>query len=509
MKNMAKSLALILSILLMTSIGLVTASSQDNFSSSLMSSDRISRSRVESLLKEVEELLDEARKTIDQAEDAGLDVQIYRGVFEAAQAKYQEGLELYNNGDYDKAFSTLIYVKTRVQIIIKALQGVVGEKPSVKPSIQMVENKLKSLEDKYEELESTVIQQTELESLEDQLKQAYELIAKAKEILDVNYQAAYSLLMKAEDILKQVEEAIIVSSHTTSRVTKTEVEASPVVVQPTPKTTITESTLSTFTSILQPSATELETTQIGEVNIELEKKDGEYKVVVEHVERLIRYENGTVLINREKIVTVGDKTIVSISKELVYGKNESRSIGQVSVEREQNIVGAWLKVSMNAPPEIYNLDKVIEAQIVEAEKNRVRIRLKAPDNTSGKLFIIELSPELVDIENILGFNLTVNSEKAILASSLLDLASGIYDQPAYVFVISAKGVQILLYIPHFSEYIIEINAIIQRILEVFKENLQRIFTIQAATYATIVATIILITSTAIMTYQKKYLHKIK
>jgi tetratricopeptide (TPR) repeat protein len=508
MKSMAKPLALILSILLMTSIGLVTASSQDNFFNSLLSSDRVPKSKVESLLKEVEELLDEARRTIAQAEDAGLDVQVYRGILESAQAKYQEGLRLYNNGDYDKAFSTLIYVKTRVQIILKALQGVVGEKPSVKPSIQEVENKLESLEEKYEELESTVTQQTGLESLEDQLKQAHELITKAKEILDVNYQAAYSLLIKAEDILKQVEEAIMVPPHTISRVTKTEVEASPI-VQPTPKTTITESTFSTLTSILQPSPIELETTQIGEVSIELEKKDGEYKVIVEHVERLIQYENGTVLINREKIVTVGDKTIVSISKELVYGKNESKNIGQVSVEREQNIVGAWLKVSMNTPHEIYKLDKVIEAEIVEAEKNKVRIRLKAPDNTSGRLFIIELSPELVDIENIMGFNLTVNSEVAILASSLLDLASGIYDQPAYVFIISAKGVQILLYIPHFSEYIVEINAIIQRILEAFEENLQRIFTIQAATYTTIVATIILIASTAIIIHQKKYLHRIK
>ena len=509
MKNMAKLLASILSILLMTSIGLVTASSQDNFSNSPMSSDRIPRSKIESLLKEVKGLLDEARKMIGQAEDAGLDVQIYKETLKAAQAKYREGLELYNNGDYDKAFSTLIYVKTRAQIIIKALQGVVGEKPSLKLSIQEFENKLKSLEDKYEELESIVIQQIELGSLEDQLKQAHELITKAKEILGVNYQAAYSLLMKAEDILKQVEEAIIVPSHTTNRVTKTEVEASPIIVQPTPKTTITESTFSTFTSILRPSPIELETTQIGEVNIELEKKDGEYRVVVEHIERLIQYENGTVLINREKIVTVGGKTIVSISKELVYSKNESKNIGQVSIEQEQNILGAWLKISMSAPPEIYKLDKVIEAQIVEAEKNRVRIKLKAPDNTSGRLFIIELSPELVDIENILGFNLTVNSEIAILASSLLDLASGIYDQPAYVFVISAKGVQILLYIPHFSEYIVEINAVIQRILEYFKENLQKIFTIQVANYTTIIATIILIASTAIIIHQKRYLQKIK
>jgi len=504
---MANPLALILSILLLTSIGLVTASNHDSFSNSSISSDRISKGKVEDLLKEVKELLEEARIAVEQAEDAGLDVQIYRGILSAAQAKYQEVLELYNNGDYGRAFSTLMYVKTRVQIVIKALQGVVGEKPSVKPSIEEVKDKLESLEEKYEELETTVMQLTERESLEEQLMQAYKLIIKAKEILDTNLQAAYSLLMKAEDILRQVEEALTVSSHISSVVTKTEVETSPVIVKSTLKTTIMESNYSTFTSTPQPSPIELESA--GEVNIELEKDDGEYRVVVEHVEHLIQYENGTVLISREKIVTVGNKTVVSISKELVYDKNKSRNIGQVSVEREQNIVGAWLKISVDAPPEIYKLDKVVEAQIVEAEKNRVMIRLKAPDNTSGRLFIIELSPEVIDMENILGFNLTVNGEPAILASSLLDLASGTYDQPAYVFVISAKGVQILLYIPHFSEYIVEINAIMQRILEYFKENLQKIFTIQVANYTTIIATIILIASTAIIIYQKRYLQKIK
>lgn len=500
---MTKTLALFLSFLLLISTGLATASSQEG---SFTSFDRTLKNKVESLLKEVGELLDEARQKIEQAEDTGLDIKIYREILEAAELKYQEGLEFYKREDYDKAFPTLVYAKTRTQMIINALQRVVGGTVPVKPSIQEVQSKLESLKKKYDELESIVAQSIEKKPLEKLLSQARDLIGKAEDILDKNPQTAYSLLVKAEAVLRQVEEAVGVSRTT---VVMKENETSHTSIQPTTPSLKMEYTVSTTLYVQPSSSTESEAVREGEVNIELERKDGEYRVVVEHVEYLIQYENGTVLISREKIITIGNKTIVSISKELVYGKNESRNVGQVTVEREQNIIGAWFKIFKDAPPEVYRLDEAIEAQVMEAERNRVKVRLKAPDNTSGRLFILELSPEVVDLENLMGFNLTVNNEKAILASSLLDLASGIYDQPAYVFIVSARGIQILLYIPHFSEYIVEINAVIQKIIEVFKENLQRIFTIQIATYTTITATIILIASTAIIINQKRCLQKIE
>ncbi len=506
---MAKILALILSTLLFISISIVTASSQDVYPGISESSDKVSKSKIEGLLKEVGKLLEEARRLIDQAENAGLDVSIYEDLLETIVSKYQEGIDSYNNKDYDKAFSTLIYVKTRVQIIIKALQGVVGEKSPLQFSRQELENRIESLKKKYEVLESAVSQLADKKSLDKMLKQALELISKAEEILDISFQAAYSLLNKAENILKQVEEAGGVAQ-ATATVSMTETVQSSTTIESTTQTSVTRpATTASFTSTVGSPVQEAENVTPGEVNIELEKKNGEYRVIVEHVERLINYENGTVLVIREKIVTVGNKTIVSISKELVYGSNQSRNIGQVSVQREQNLVGAWFKLSQNTHPEIYKLDEVIEAEVVDFGKNRVKVRLKAPDNTTGRLFIIELSPELVDLQNILGFNLTVNGESAILASSLLDLASGAYDQPAYIFIISSKGVQILLYLPHFSEYIVEINAVLQRILEAFYENLQRIFTSQITMYATIIATIILLASTAITIQQKRCLKKIK
>ena len=506
---MVKILALILSSLLLISIGLVSASSQDVYSSISESSDKVSKTKIEGLLKEVGELLEEARQLVDQAENAGLDVKIYRDLLETAVSKYQEGIDFYNRRDYDKAFTTLIYVKTRVQIIIKALQGVVGEKPPVQFSRQEIKNKIESLKKKYEVLESAVSQLADKKTLDKMLKQALELISKAEEILDISSQAAYSLLDKAENILKQVEEASGVAQATIT-VSRTETVQSSTTIESNTQTIVTKpaSTVALTSTLVSPVQEAENVTREG-VNIELEKKDGEYRVIVEHVERLINYENGTVLVIREKIVTVGNKTVVSISKELVYGSNQSRNIGQVSVQREQNLVGAWFKLSQNTHPEIYKLDQVIEAEVVDFGKNRVKVRLKAPDNTSGRLFIIELSPELVDLENILGFNLTVNGESAILASSLLDLASGAYDQPVYLFIISSKGVQILLYLPHFSEYIVEINAVLQRILEVFHENLQKIFSSQITMYATIIATIILLASTAITIQQKRILKKIK
>lgn len=506
---MTRALAFVLSALLLISTGLVTASRQDALFNSSEPSDRVSKSKIESLLREVDELVEEAREAIEQAESAGLDVKIYGELLEGAISKYQQGLEFYDRGEYDRAFSTLIYVKTRVLIIVNALRRISGDYSLLRLPRQEIEEKLKLLKEKYEALKSEVSGSDSRESLEKQLREASELISKAEDILSVSSQAAYSLLIKAEDILRQVEEEIGKVLRTVTSVSTAIVDASST-IEPTAQTILTDhETIVVATSSTSYPPQKAENITSGEVNIELVKKDGEYKVIVEHIDRLIQYENGTALIVREKIVTVGNKTIVSISKELVYGSNEPRSIGQVSVEREQNLIGAWVKVSKNTHPEIYRIDEVIEAEVVNFEKNRVRVRLKAPDNTTGRLFVIELSPDLVDLQNIIGFNLTVNGESAILASSLLDLASETYDQPAYLFILSAKGVQVLLYLPHFSEYIVEINAILQEIFKVFHENLQKIFTPQATTYATVIATIIMLASTALTIHQKRYLKKIE
>ncbi|MCS7125843.1 MAG: hypothetical protein NZ929_02905 [Aigarchaeota archaeon] len=499
-----KSPALILSLLLLMSTGLVTATDNDVSVGIVEAPNEGLKIRVESLLKEVKEMIEYAEELIEQAGDIGINIQIYREILETASSKYDEALELYRDGDYNKAFSVLMYAKTRAQIVIRSIQGLVGGGPiGVEEELN---NELKHLENKYKHLKSLVEQGAYDKSLRDLLKQLEDLLNKAQEMMNKNIHGVYSILEKIRSLINQVED--IVGEKITTTITQTVEEETrrnieTVKTLPTPPHTIVE-TRPTFTTLPQ----EFKNKTRGEVEVGLEKRNGTYRVVVERVEHVVDYGNGTILIVRERVISIGNKTTISISKELLLGKNESKSVAQVSIEHNQSIVGAFFKIS-SEKHEVLTVDQKIEAHVIQVERNRVKVRLKAPDNFPGKLFIIEISPEIVDLQNIMNFNLTVNGEEAILASSLLDLASGAYDRPAYVFIISSKGVQILLYIPHFSEYIVEINAVLQKILELFKESLNQIFSKPMVIATTIIATIILLSSATITLRQKKILSKLK
>ncbi|MEM2733070.1 MAG: hypothetical protein QXM66_06145, partial [Nitrososphaerota archaeon] len=70
------------------------------------------------------------------------------------------------------------------------------------------------------------------------------------------------------------------------------------------------------------------------------------------------------------------------------------------------------------------------------------------------------------------------------------------------------GVQILLYIPHFSEYTVYVNAILQNIGQAIQKLLQQIINMETMFTATITTTIIIILSTILIMREKKRIQKI-
>ncbi|MEM0275394.1 MAG: hypothetical protein QXE67_04010, partial [Nitrososphaerota archaeon] len=196
-----------------------------------------------------------------------------------------------------------------------------------------------------------------------------------------------------------------------------------------------------------------------------------------------------------------------ISKELIVSGNKSIDIGNMSLEKDQSLVGALFKISLDKP-QIIRVDPDIETEIINVEKNSIAIKLRAPEGFTGRLFVIDLYPDVIDLENLAGLNVTINNQEAIMATSIIDLAMEIYDQPAYVFVVSAKGVQILLYIPHFSEYTVYVNAILQNIGQAIQKLLQQIINMETMFTATITTTIIIILSTILIMREKKRIQKI-
>ena len=56
-------------------------------------------------------------------------------------------------------------------------------------------------------------------------------------------------------------------------------------------------------------------------------------------------------------------------------------------------------------------------------RNRLRLRVEAPNGTSGRILVIQLKPDILDLDRIKEFKVLVNGREAILATSILDLAS--------------------------------------------------------------------------------------
>lgn len=446
------------------------------------------RERVKKMIVDIGGEIEYVDVLIIEVEKMGVDVRVYKDFLKTAIDVYSEAIKLYEEGVYGEAFSKLIYVKTRIQLIVKTLEKFTGEhKPRLELPSEDVHERLTVLEGRLRKLEEVVEKTLGIdESVWNRINQIKNLLDKARELTHGKPELASKILDKVEDLLNQVFEEI-------SR-----------------EETITTTTLRKITETTQRvfSREYVETELLGKKNMSISLRESEegYNIVVEYVERRIEFENGTVLVIKENIVTRGGKTTISISKELIVSGNKSVDVGGVSLEKDQSLVGALFKISLDKP-QIIRLDQEIETEIINVEKNRIAIKLRAPEGFTGRLFVIDLYPDVIDLENLAGLNVTINDREALMATSIIDLAMEIYDQPAYVFVVSARGVQILLYIPHFSEYTVQVNAILQNIGQAIQKLLQQIINMETMFAATITTTIIIALSTILIIREKKRIQK--
>lgn len=477
-------------------------------------------------IERAQDLIGKARELVAKAEETGIDISDYRDLLEEAEKKLAEAEKLLEEGEAEEAFSTAMSAQAVARIIVEAVKKLLGAVAVEGGTAEELKKVLEELEEKLDEL---VEKARELgyssEALDELVDYAEKLLEDAWNTVSQNLEATQMIVEELKDVLAEIEELIKgftattttteTSAETTAPTTttsvKTTVKGSETYFEETSTTTATTAPPATTTAETAETTTEEEAAETGETEVKVEVSGGdqEVKVVVEQVERKIRYENGTTLIIREKVTVVGNRTIVTLSKELVVERDggEVKPINKVSLEQNQSLVGAVIKVKA-IKPQLIKIDQSLSVKVLEVKKNRLSIRLEAPDGTPGRLFVLELSPDTIDLQNLLGFKLTVNGEEAVLASSLLDLASGVYDEPAYVYIISAEGAQILLYIPHFSEYLVEVTGIIQQAAEALAQTMKQILNTPTLTLATITATIILVAAAAITASQRRLLRRI-
>lgn len=222
------------------------------------------------------------------------------------------------------------------------------------------------------------------------------------------------------------------------------------------------------------------------------------------VVKALRLENDT--IREETMMVSGNRTIIVIRRGPDFG-NESIEV-QVAIEKNQSVIGAFIEVKPGKNVFSKLIDETIRIEPAEIGENRFKFQVSAPNGTTGRLIIIRLDPEVFTVDEIDEVRVLVNGSTAILASSIIDLFSEVYEEPAYVFVISSEGVSVLIYLPHFSSYTIDIIGVIREMASSMENFLSQVLARDTFVASTILATVILMVSATLYVRRKSLLYRI-
>jgi hypothetical protein len=208
-----------------------------------------------------------------------------------------------------------------------------------------------------------------------------------------------------------------------------------------------------------------------------------------------RMDNGTIHVEivRERILVVGGKTLIEQSR--IIERNGTIIERKENTEELNETVTATILQIKQREVNITKIDQAVNVEMLQRSDEQLRFRVSGPDGLGPRIMIIQLDAGAVRLAED-GLVVTVNGEEAKLADSVYDLLAGVGEEPAYVLVKTNSGYQVMVYFPHFSEYIVEIRAIVMRILGAFLDT-------QTAMLATTAATMTIAVIMALNMYRKR------
>jgi hypothetical protein len=105
----------------------------------------------------------------------------------------------------------------------------------------------------------------------------------------------------------------------------------------------------------------------------------------------------------------------------------------------------------------YNLG--MEIELLEVTKNRVRVRVQA-EFSEGKVIALNIEENVLRFGNQENVRVRFDGER-ILRGSLEQVMAAKGEQARYIEAVGEGGSQFLVYIPHFSEHVIEIESLFE------------------------------------------------
>jgi hypothetical protein len=106
----------------------------------------------------------------------------------------------------------------------------------------------------------------------------------------------------------------------------------------------------------------------------------------------------------------------------------------------------------------------MELELDEATKKRIRVRVRA-EFQEGKLIVLNVEQDVLNLGESGNCNVYFDGQK-MQQGTLGEVLEAQGSQARYVGAFGEGGAQLLVYIPHFSEHIIEIESLVPLVEEV-------------------------------------------
>jgi len=480
------------------------------------------KDRARQAIDEASEMIAEAKRLLEEARELGLSTSMLEELLNDAEQSLEKAKQLLDEAP-QRALSIAMHAKSLAKMVISEVKKLLKSAAQVHVNKTFIELRfrqiLENLTRRALELRLTLSNLTRMSlnvsRVQTTLNKTIELInetlssisaGEVPEDIEEILERIKEILDEVEDEIESMLEAMMSTTikpptpHThIGRVNKTVKKPSKVLTTKTvtlPNTTMSIAIVNVtkirpriekLNLTLKPLKLNLtaKLTKLKEINVTV--TPGREKTIrIEHYMTLKAGAGGLSMV-KEVLITVGNKTVIKICKEVAAGNKSAKS--EVVIEKNQTVIGALVEVGRENSSQL-RLDLNLSVRMLNVEKNRLRLRVEAPNGTSGRIIVIKLKPDMLDLDRIKEFKVLVNGREAILASSILDLASEVYREPAYVFVISSRGASIILYIPHFSGYTIEILGVIEAIESILTDALSKTLTRDLLVISTITATII-------------------
>jgi len=488
------------------------------------------RDRARQAIDEASETIAEAKRLLEEAKESGLPTSMMEELLDSAEQLLERAKQLLDEAP-QRALSMAMHAKSLAKMVINGIERLLRSAAQVHANRTSTESRRERFREALEDLMREALElrlrlsnltrmNLNVSRIQSALNETLELINETLSSINAGEVPANieEVLKEVEKILNEVEDEIESMLETTTAVKPSTTHIHVEKTYKTSKTSMRSLTttktfgrtskahITTTTATLPNTTITIVTVNVTKTHPRIEKFNLTTKplklkginVTVTSGKKAVRIEHymtleaggGGVSIVKETLITIGNKTIIRISKEVAAGNRSAAN--EIVIEKNQTVIGALVEVGRENASQM-NLDLNLSVKVLSMEKNRLRLRVEAPNGTSGRILVIQLKPDTLDLNSIKEFKVLVNGREAVLASSILDLASEVYQEPAYVFVISSRGASVLLYIPHFSGYTIEILGVIEAIESILTDALSKALTRDLLITSTIAATIIAFT----------------